>query len=113
VIEEGVTFTFTFTQIFSGFGTVIILGLGARKLELLINARKEDKKKAIYGRLSALESASSSQSTEITRVDEKVNNLRDGCKTLESETKENTRAVERTTGNVETIMKLVKVNKNG
>ena len=89
--------------------SIIGLGYGVRRLEIIIRHRRSEERKAMYDRLGALEVAASDQRSETKRVDEKVNNLRDGCKTLEAKVDGSMATTERTAGSVETIMKLVKV----
>lgn len=92
------------------------LVVGFRRFEKTMIDRRDDEKKAVQDKFAALELTISTQRSDMINILKEFDKLRQGAVAmelrLEHKVDDNVRVVERAAGEVETIMKLVKVNKN-
>lgn len=106
-----------------GLMTLFGLGVSVRRLEKNSmdraneeKQRRDDKDKAVQDKFASLELTVSTQRSDMINILKEFDKLRQGAVAmelrLEHKVDDNVRVVERAAGEVETIMKLVKVNKN-
>ena len=87
--------------------TMIALGVGIRRLEVMMRHKKSEDRRNMYNKLGALELAMSDHRSEMKAIRISYEELREGCQVIESKADESMVASAKAEQNGDTILALI------